>query len=186
MKNATLLTMLLLYVVACANPENTKQTLANSEAIVVEKIDKQVPSYASPCELITDDEIKLLFSIPSDLTLIRKDRVLTYPTCSFEWEDGKVQKIMESLNMKIDLPSELMIVMVKNSDEKKFEASAKVYKDGVPVKDLGDVAAWGDRMLQLSFLSNGYMFHIHVKASNEAKINKEKAIEIAGLLIDKL
>lgn len=185
MKKITTIAALLFLIVSCGEVESNKETATNENSKEV-STSAAVVSFNSPCELISEEEVKSVFAIPTDLAIKFEDRVLTYPTCSFEWEDGKVQMKMESLGMEIDIPSELMVVMAKNSNDKMFETSTKVYKDGVPINGVGDMAAWGESMLQLSFLSNGYMFHVHLKAFNDAEANKAKAIEIAHLLIEKL
>ena len=139
----------------------------------------------SPCDLVSVEDVKSICKVSDEFEIIREDKAYTHPTCTFKWKDGKVTKLMRVAGREIttDMPSEIMIVMVNNSNEKMFAQSTSVYKDGVPVNGVGEKATWGTTMSQLTFLSNGYMFHVHVKVSNDYEDNKQKAMEIAHLLI---
>jgi len=142
----------------------------------------------SPCELISVDDVKSICNVSNEVEIVQEDKVYTHPTCTFEWKDGKVTHVMSvgGRDMTIDLPSEVMIVMVSNSNEKMFGQSTSVYKDGVSVDEVGEKAMWGIKMSQLTFLSNGYMFHVHIKVSDDNEDNKQKAIEVAHLLSSKI
>jgi hypothetical protein len=86
----------------------------------------------------------------------------------------------------VDLDSELLIVMVKQANESKYEASISVYSDGQNEEGIGDLATWSPKRAQLTFLSNSYLFHVHVRASNDNAENRKNAIGIAGSIIGKL
>ena len=86
----------------------------------------------------------------------------------------------------IDYPSEISLVLVANANQKMFETSTAVYKDGETVGGLGDNAMWGVKMLQLTFLAKGYMIHLHVSMSSDQAEDKENAIVLAGKIIDRL
>ncbi|TNE71590.1 MAG: hypothetical protein EP333_08900 [Bacteroidetes bacterium] len=149
---------------------------------------KSVSTYDSPCDLFNDTDIRSLFSVPTEIEITMKDVVLTHPTCKFEWEDKKVQRVTKvgSMEVTTEMPSETMIVMASKVNESMYERSVSVYKDGVEVENIGDRAMWGEKMAQLSFLSGGMLFHIHVKADNDDSVNKAKAIEIAKTIISRM
>ena len=67
-----------------------------------------------------------------------------------------------------------------------YNRSTKVYKQPQAVPNLGDIAIWDSRMSQMSFLSQGYMFHVHVKVSNDDQGNMKKAIEVSNVIASKL
>lgn len=83
-------------------------------------------------------------------------------------------------------PSEVLIVMVKKANEDMFKKSTSIYKQPEEISNMGTMAVWDARISQLTFLSNKYMFHVHVKVSNNGIENKEKAIEVSKLIIGKI
>jgi len=141
----------------------------------------------SPCELVSLHEIKNMFVV-EEYPIELKDVVYTYPTCIYKWEDGKVttSRSFGGQEFKTAKPSEVLIVMVKKANEAMFKQSTSVYKQPQEISNLGAVAVWDSRMSQLTFLSSNYMFHVHVKVSNEDHDNKQKAIAVAQLIIGKI
>ncbi len=111
-------------------------------------------AFNSPCELVSLEEVKLRFELDESIEISIEDKAYTYPTCSFEWKDGKVTKTMDVGGQKIDvdLDSELLIVMVKQANESKYEASISVYSDGQNEEGIGDLATWSPKRAQLTFL----------------------------------
>lgn len=170
-----------LTLISCAeNTETTENKVSEKEAMT-----ENEPISDSPCDLIGVSDIQTIFGLDAGLNITQEEKDLTYPTCSFKWEDKKVEQVVQvgSTTVRTDIASEVMIVMVKNANEKMFERSTSVYKDGVEVSEVGDKAIWGEKMTQLSVLGNGMMFHIHVKADNDDTVNKAKAIAIAKYLL---
>lgn len=125
--------------------------------------------FDSPCELISLEEVKKRFDLDASIEISVEDKDYTYPTCSFNWNDGK-----------------LLIIMVKDASESNYETSISVYPDGQNEDSIGDKACWSAKRAQLTFLFNSYLFHVHVRASNDDVVNKKVAIEIAGDIIAKL
>ena len=187
MTKRTLLTIALLpfFVIACnSNGES------NSSSTETQVENKKAPESGpeSPCELISEADVRSLFAVPEEIQIEMKDRVLTYPTCSYIWKDEKVTKIIQAgpKEMHIKMASELMVVMVKDAGESMYNTSIKVYKDIESVENVGEMASWGTEMAQLTFLAKGYMFHVHVKASDDDAENKAKAMEVANKIIAQL
>jgi hypothetical protein len=130
--------------------------------------------------------VKKVFAVAS-VNINMENVVLTHPTCIFKWEDGKVfyQKYIGNIEVKTNLPSEILIVLVKDISDKEFKSLVKVYKNAQAINNVGEMAIWDKKMLQLSFLIKNNLFHIRVKASNDEEINKEKAIEVSKLILGK-
>ncbi len=170
----------------CTSTPNGADQVADQEQTHNTKT--HLRGHQSPCEFISVEEVRHLFSVPDDIQIEKKDRVLTYPTCSFKWQDGKVVTMMQAGPSQVALrkPSELMIVMVKDANASMYNTAIKVYKDVEPVKDIGEMASWGATMTQLSFLSHNYLFHVHVKASNDDAKNKTQAIAVARRIVAQL
>jgi len=186
-KKLTFSLSLSLFIFSCSNS-------ADPTEVVIEKVVNEVVTensdilLGSPCELISVDDVKSICNVSNEFKIVQEDKVYTHPTCTFNWEDGKVTHAMNvgGRDITTDIPSEVMVVMVSSSNEEMFGRSTSVYKDGVSVDKVGQKAMWGIKMSQLTFLSNGYMFHVHIKVSNDNEDNKQKAIEIAHLLISKV
>ena len=189
MKKLILLTFVLSSIVLLAytGTENTRNALEGEERADFGHHSKS-SDFDSPCELISLEEVKKRFNLNASIEISLDDKVYTYPTCTFNWKDGKVTKLMDigGQKMEIELDSKLLIVMVKDANESKYETSISVYSDGQNEGGIGDKATWSAKRAQLTFLFNSYLFHVHVRASNDDAVNKKDAIEIAGDIIAKL
>lgn len=171
---------------ACNSKENKTGTPQNK---IADKSAESKNSSAlnSPCDVVSKEEVESMFKI-TEYPVEMKDVVYTYPTCIFKWEDGKIIKSVSfgGQEIKSTMPSEVLIVMVKDANEDMFKRSTSIYKQSEVIPNIGSTAVWDSRMSQLTFLSNKYMFHVHVKVSNNATENKEKAIEVSKLIIRKI
>ena len=189
MKNIKIHILIVLFsilVVACNYKENNTNR-AQNEITEKSELPEKSSDINSPCELFTMDDVKSIFTV-TDLPIEIKDVVYTYPTCIYKWEDGKVNwtKSIAGQEIKGNTPSEVLIVMIKKANEAMFKQSTSIYKQPQVISNLGSKAVWDSRISQLTFLSNTYMFHVHVKASNIDNENKEKAIKVSKLIIEKL
>ena len=173
-----------LTTISCATDETAK---SNKENITKSNTDI-VTNSLSPCQLVDETEIKILFDIPAATVTEIRDEVKTYPTCFYKWETVTYSetKTISNQVVNLDYPTEMMIVLVNNATPKMFDTSTKVYKDGISVSDIGEMAIWGEKMSQLTFLAKGSMIHLHVKKSSLASDNKELALKIATIIINKL
>jgi len=174
-------------LLAFTGTEYTRNTLEGEERAVFGQ-NSIYSDFDSPCELISLEEVKKRFNLDASIEISLEDKVYTYPTCTFSWIDGEVTKLMDigGQKMEIELDSKLLIVMVKDANESNYETSISVYSDGQDEDDIGDKATWSAKRAQLTFLYNSYLFHVHVRASNDDVVNKMDAIEIAGDIIAKL
>lgn len=177
-KNHFLIALVSLFVLACNNKENKMNS--------TQKMPEQLAPINSPCELISMEEVKSMFAV--ELPIEKKDVVYTYPTCIYRWEDGKITKSVTFGGQEIisKLPSEVLIVMVEKATEAMFKQATAIYKQPQEISNMGTMAVWDSRISQLTFLSNKYMFHVHVKASTNDAENKEKAIKVANHIIKKI
>lgn len=172
---------------AYTGTENTRKALKGEESANFDQYSKS-SDFDSPCELISLDEVKKRFNLDASIEISVENKVYTYPTCTFNWKDGKVTKLMDigGQKMEIELDSKLLIVIVKDAIESQYETSISVYPDGQNEGGIGDKATWSAKRSQLTFLFNSNLFHVHVRASNDNGVNKKEAIEIAGDIIAKL
>lgn len=186
LKANVLIVLLIALVFACNNKESETNTPQNKIADKNGKSKKPV-AINSPCDLISMEEVKRMFAI-TEYPIEMKDVVYTYPTCIYSWEDGKITTSATIAGQEIisKLPSEVLIVMVKNANEDMFKRATSVYKQPEEISNMGTRAVWDVKMSQLTVLSNSYMFHVHVKVSNNVAENKEKAIEVSKLIIEKI
>ena len=183
----TIALILPMFIFSCT--DSTESSEVDIEKLVEEVLsDDTNVSAGSPCELLSIVDVKSICGVSSEFEIVQQDKEYTYPTCTFKWEDGKVTHAMSvgGQELTVDMPSEIMLVMVANSNEGMFTQSTSVYKDGADVEGVGDFASWGTKMSQLTFLSKGYMFHVKLKVSNDSEDNKQKAKEVAELIISKL
>jgi len=185
-KTNLLILLLSMMAFACNSKDNKVDGAQNK---IVAKNENPIKKAVvdSPCELVSLHEIKNMFVV-EEYPIELKDVVYTYPTCIYKWEDEKVttSRSFGGQEFKTAKPSEVLIVMVKKANETMFKQSTSVYKQPQEISNLGAVAVWDSRMSQLTFLSGNYMFHVHVKVSNDDHDNKQKAIAVAQLIIGKI
>jgi hypothetical protein len=174
--------------IGCSGNENQSQNSATDQVPIESVQGRETGKISSPCLLITSEWVKGAFQISDNFNIKTEDEVLTYPTCTYTWEDGKVTRKQKigSQEINIKLPSKIMIVMVQNASPSMFEASTNVYKQAQSVGGVGEMATWGSDMSQLSFFSKKFLFHVNVKASNDNNENRRKAYNIAQTIISKL
>jgi hypothetical protein len=181
-----LITLFTFVVLSCNSEKNKTNKIENK---AVDKIanSEESNNINSPCELVSLEDIKNIFAV-AEYSIETEDKTLTYSTCIYKWEDEKVFKLqkMADQEIKMVMPSEVLIVMIKKANENMFNQSTKVYKQPQIISNVGDMAIWDNRMSQLTFLSNQYMFHVHVKVTNDEIVNREKAIEVSNLIIKKI
>jgi hypothetical protein len=149
-------------LLAACNTTEKKTTEVQDKSATFEK----PATINSPCELISLEEVKRMFAI-TEYPIELKDVVYTYPTCIFRWKDGKITTSATFGGQEIisKLPSEVLIVMVEKANEAMFKQATSIYKQPQEISNIGSLAVWDSRISQLTFLSNKYMFHVHVKAS---------------------
>jgi hypothetical protein len=176
-KNHFLIALLSMFILACNNKENKTNS--------TEKTSEKLAAINSPCELISMEEVKSIFAV--ELPIEKKDVVNTYPTCIYRWKDGKITTSVTfgGQEIKSSIPSEVLIVMVQNANEAMFKQSTSIYKQPREISNVGTMAIWDERMSQLTLLSNNYMFHVHVKVSNNAIENKKKLLRLPTILLKK-
>jgi len=185
MKNILFIAILFLSI-SCENkPATASDNPENSNEVKTSNMDKLEKH---PCDLVNEAEIKKLFSIAEDVPTDINPAQRTYPTCFYKWESitFPVTKTIAKREATINYPTEMMIVLVKNATPKMFETSTKVYKEGVAQNGIGEMAIWGGKMSQLTFLAKGFLIHLHVKKSSDESENKALASKIAAQIIAKL
>ncbi|EGV42356.1 hypothetical protein BZARG_2560 [Bizionia argentinensis JUB59] len=172
MKKLIFLLVTIIGTIACGNSEKKNSTSGKSAAL-------------SPCEILTEAEIKNALSIPAETETTMNEKNTTYPSCYYKWKSITWEYEVMPGHMA-DYSAELSIVMVDHVNKEKYETSISFYKDGQAENGIGDMATWGEKKTQLTFLHNGTLFHVHCRTSNDATSNKVKTIKIAKLIINKL
>ncbi|MCM4169393.1 hypothetical protein KCTC52924_00426 [Arenibacter antarcticus] len=177
MKKTLLLFVILLSILSCGNSEKSS----------TEKKGKSLSKSTaqSPCELLTETEIKKALSIPVDTKTSMKDKSTNFPSCFYKWESITwPYKVIG--NQMAEYHAELSIVLVANVNKEQYETSVSFYKDGEEEAGIGDMATWSKKRSQLTSLYKGKLFHVHARTSADAASNKAKAIHLAKLIVKKL
>lgn len=174
MKKTLLIIYIFVFTLACNNSDNDK--------------DKTSKDVKEVCALVTEAEIKGILGIPEEAASEIEEADPTYPTCFYTWESVTFIKIMNIAGTDLELPypAKATLVSVKNANETMYNASIKVYKEAETVSGIGDMATWGPNLSQLTFVAKGHMMHVNVQVSADTPDNKEKAIKLAKLIIERL
>lgn len=185
MKNLLIIVAIFSISLAC----NTKKsTLSDNQEGAKVQSSGNNETDKSPCDLVDLTTLQKFLSIPEDTTPEIKDVMRTYPSCFYEWENISFSKtkMVGNNEMKLDYPTQVSIILVKDANEDMYQQSIKVYKDAKAQDGIGEMATWGEKMSQITFLSNGYMVHLHVEMSSKASENKQNALKIASEIVQNL
>ncbi|SRX55403.1 hypothetical protein [Aequorivita sp. CIP111184] len=179
MKRILVLLPLFILTIACGNSEksNSEESLIDNIVPASSKVAEQ-----SPCELLSESEIKDALSIPADTETTVKEKNITYPSCFYKWESITWPYEVMKGHMA-DYTAEMSIVLVTGMNKKNYETAVSYYKDGKVIKDVGDMARWDEKKTQITFLYKGYLIHVHTKTSADAASNKVKTIKVAKLIV---
>lgn len=182
-----LLTIIFSILLFSCNNTETKKDASQNEVAEINTEQNKAVGFNSPCDLFSLEEVKNMFKI-AEIPIEKKDVVYTYPTCVYKWQDGKVTTTTSFGGQEIisKMPSEVLIVMVNEATESMFKQSTSIYKQPQEISNVGKMAIWDSRMSQLTFLSYGYMFHVHLRVTNNDSDNKEKAVEVSKIIIGKI
>jgi len=174
MKKALFIISVFIFAMACKNKDNTHSKTSKSDRKV--------------CALVTEEEIKDLLAIPKGEVTKMEEAAPTQPTCFYTWESVIYIKTMNISGRDLDLeyPAKASIVLVENANEGMYQASIKAYKEPQVESGIGDMAIWGTNLSQITFLAKGNLVHVNVQVTSDAKENRDKAIQLAKLVIDRL
>ena len=179
MKNYIMLFMFSVLFLACSNESN------NKEGVTVRKTNVE-NEITDACSLITRATIEDVFRTENEVT--NKDpRSKSFPTCIYTWTaQKKGEKEIGGQVVTYDQENTVMIVLGSTSANiQQFERSTSVYEDAVEV-DIAEKALWSDKMHQLTIMEKGYLIHINVEYFDAVDQQKEKAIELAKIIIAQL
>ena len=177
MKKSILLFAILLSIVACKNSDKS-----SSEEV---EMSSHKSTEQSPCQLLTDSEIKIALDIPADVKTNKIKKSTTYPVCYYKWESISFPHKVFNDRMA-DRPAEMSIVWAINVNKKLYQQSIAVYKDGETINNVGEMATWSQKMGQITFLKDGNLIHIKAETSANAASNKAKSLKVAKLFAEKL
>ncbi len=180
MKKIFLVISILTFLLSCKTKD--------SDSVSTDSTVNGTSDSKSPCELLTEKEIQLTLAFPENSSPEINDAMRTYPTCFYKWETITYSSEIDVSGtiINIENPSELTIVLVNDATESMYHTSIKVYGDAEKITDVGEMATWGNRLSQISFLKNGYLIHLHLKVSDNTADNKGKAIKLAKLVVANL
>lgn len=169
---------LLFIAIACGDSEKSEKN--SSSSIFKSKID-------SPCEILSESEIKKALDIPSDAETVMKEIDRLYSMCKYKWPSEPFSGVAEIPGIVktkeiVDQPKEMYITMNKDMTEEEFNKAISYYDDGVSQDGIGEMAKWSAKKRQVTFLKDGYMIHVYLRTSVDEEINKKYVIEIARLL----
>lgn len=180
MKKSIVLIAISLAIFACKNPEkSTEEGVHEVELSEHRDLDR------SPCEVLTEAEIKKALEIPADAQTSTTQKSTTYPVCFYKWESISFPYEVFKGRMA-DRPAELSIVWATNVNPKLYKQSISVYKNPETINNLGEMATWGNKMGQVTFLKDGNLIHVKAKITADAASNKAKSIRVARIIAEKL
>lgn len=179
MKRSILLITIFILTISCGNKEKSKD--GNSSSIFKTEIN-------SPCEILSEAEIKKALSIPEDAATTMKEVDRLYNMCKYKWETVTFSKDMSvgKTTKAVDFESEMNITVAKDISKEDYEKSISFYDDAVNQDAIGEMATWSAKKRQVTFLSDGNLIHVYLRTSADEAVNKQNVIKVAKLISDKL
>ncbi|MGO3182667.1 MAG: hypothetical protein ACTIJ9_07530 [Aequorivita sp.] len=182
MKKLFLLITIIFLTISCGNSEKSKD--GSSSSIVKTEID-------SPCELLSESEIKDALSIPADAATTMEEKDRPFPMCKYKWESVPFSGTVNlpgivKTKKSIEQPAEMYITMIKDISKKQYEQSVSFYDDAESQDGIGDIATWSAKKHQVTFLADGHLIHVYLRTSADEAVNKEQVIKVAKLISNKL
>lgn len=110
----------------------------------------------------------------------------SYPTCTYVWGAESERDVTR---LKYGLAPEgnkLQVIYAQANNKKDFQRVLSTYSDPEPVDGIGVEAVWSEKREQLSFITEeSLIVHINIdeKGGEDAK---EKAVSIAGHVLEQL
>lgn len=172
MRKSFVVLAILMFTIACGNSDKKKNSSSNDIEM-------------SPCDLLTESEIKSALSIPAETVTTMSEKNTTYPICLYKWE-SITWPVKSFGDHTIDYPAEMSIVLLTNANKEMYETSIEFYENGQSENGVGDMATWSEKKTQITFLSKGMLIHVSSRTSVDAVSNKTKTIKVAKLIVDKL
>lgn len=179
MKRSLLLITTFILTISCGNSDKSKD--GSSSSTVKSEID-------SPCEILTEAEIKDALEIPADAETTMSERDGSYLMCKYRWESVTYQGTANYMKTKrtVSYPADMYITLVKDATKEIYEKSISFYKDAENQDGIGEMATWSAKKRQISFLSDGYLFHVYLVTSADAAVNKAQVFKVAKLIDGKI
>lgn len=175
---------LFIFFISCGEESTStnKEAKNNQQKETTDNIKSEI---SDACELITVEEIQKTFNPVNEVQY--KESRSSFPTCIYQWKSS--QKIEKEISGKmISYDGENMVTIVIGSskaNDDKFKQSTSVYKDAVEVS-IAQKALWSEEMHQLTIMQNQYLIHVNVEYYDQKNMNKDKALELAEIILSKL
>ncbi len=179
----------ILFVFTSSCTESTtndeRESASDEEVQTTPQEEKENFLIQTPCDLITDTELKTILGISDDHEARIQDKIFAYPTCIYTWDDLLVPSTAPDFANPPgqDQPAEVRITMIRKADEGAYNRAIKTYVDPQTIDGVGEMATWGERLSQLTFLEQEHIFHVLVQASENQEKNKTAAIEIGKMMV---
>lgn len=187
------ITLLLPLLVSCSllvacNSDESAPAGASSDSTTKPAATESARALSSACQLLGSDDIRTRFNIDAATEVKMDEGGGAFPSCSWEWGTDVVVRTIRAggRDIQVGEPAKVMLVVARGVGPEGFQTSTSVYKDAQDVPGIGEQARWGATMSQLSVLSRGTLAHIHVKADSDPETNRQHAIELARIVLQKL
>lgn len=177
MKKSILLITIFILTISCGNSEKSKD---GSSSIFKSEIN-------SPCEILSEAEIKDALEIPADAATTMEEKDRPFSLCKYKWESVPFSGTVNlpgivKTKKSIEQPAEMYITMIKDISKEQYEKSISFYDDAKNQDGIGDIATWSAKKRQVTFLSDGHLIHVYLRTSADEAVNKEQVIKMAKLI----
>lgn len=187
MKFVKLLPLLVVFVaLSCSSDDGRATDDALEEVVVMDDSEKEEDfKIKNPCDLVSADEMIALTGIDESFKLTVENKIIAYPTCVYRWDGILVNTKTYELGEAIEseLPAQINVVMIRDKNEADYQRAIKTYVDPQNLTDIGEMAVWGDRLSQLTFLEQNHVFHVYVNVDNSLTKNRAIAEKIAKAMV---
>lgn len=130
-------------------------------------------------EEMSYNQFEFNYKVPTDEDIEASKKTLT------DVVDGKIESEAAKDALKQAEEKNVSKDMAKSIGSAMVESFAEIAQHNVKVDNLGDAAVWNKKEFSLNVLKNGVKFCIEANVSNDIERNREVAIALAKIILEK-
>jgi hypothetical protein len=162
---------------------------AIAPVIAADPKDKTVAEHAGKLDQwFTLEEAAKIMGKPATDAEVQYAKVEKYPyteVVEYNWKGNRKRMTTGALKMELDVPDSIKVGWLRKETMDQLKALREM-TEAEDIADLGEMAFLVKTDQQYIIYKNGVRFSIWINVSDDAKVNRAKALEIAKVLLAKI
>jgi hypothetical protein len=164
-------------------------SLAIAPLIAADPKDRTVAEHAGKLDKwFTLEEAAKIIGKPAAEAQVEYTKSEKHPyteVVDYSWQGGRKRMTTGALKMEIPVPDSIKVGWLRKDTPEQLKALREM-TEAEDIADLGELAFLVKSDQQYIIYKNGVRFSIWINISDDAKVNRAKALEIAQLLLAKI